>query len=125
LNNIVHKREDYMKALVYHGPGKRGWEEKPKLTIKNSTDAIIRITKTTICGTDLHIMKGDVPEVIEGLILGHEGVGDLAAFGRPFINNPDLVERFKNNCTLSQNLHMDLFYNANENGYADYPIYKA
>jgi alcohol dehydrogenase len=50
-----------MKALVYHGPGKRGWEEKPKLTIKNSTDAIIRITKTTICGTDLHIMKGDVP----------------------------------------------------------------
>ena len=70
-----------MKALVYHGPGKRRWEEKPKPTIKNSTDAIIRITKTTICGTDLHIMKGDVPEVIEGLILGHEGVGDLLLKG--------------------------------------------
>lgn len=70
-----------MKALVYHGPGKRGWEEKPKPTIKNSTDAIIRITKTTLCGTDLHIMKGDVPEVIEGLILGHEGVGLVEEVG--------------------------------------------
>jgi alcohol dehydrogenase len=76
-----HKREVYMKALVYHGPGKRRWEEKPKPTIKNSTDAIIRITKTTICGTDLHIMKGDVPEVIEGLILGHEGVGVIEEVG--------------------------------------------
>ena len=53
-----------MKALVYHGPRKRAWEEKPKPTIQKPTDAIIRITKTTICGTDLHIMKGDVPEVI-------------------------------------------------------------
>ncbi|MCX6168399.1 MAG: zinc-dependent alcohol dehydrogenase family protein [Ignavibacteriales bacterium] len=70
-----------MKALVYNGPGKRGWEEKPKPVIKNSSDAIIKITKTTICGTDLHIMKGDVPEVIEGLILGHEGVGIIEEVG--------------------------------------------
>lgn len=70
-----------MKALVYHGPNKRGWEEKPKPTIKNSTDAIIRVTKTTICGTDLHIMKGDVPEVVEGRILGHEGVGVIEEVG--------------------------------------------
>ena len=70
-----------MKALVYKGPGKRGWEEKPKPVIKNSSDAIIKITKTTICGTDLHIMKGDVPEVIEGLILGHEGIGVIEEVG--------------------------------------------
>lgn len=70
-----------MKALVYHGPGKRSWEEKIKPVIKNSTDAIIKITKTTICGTDLHIMKGDVPEVIDGLILGHEGIGIIEEVG--------------------------------------------
>jgi len=75
-----------MKALVYHGPGKRGWEEKPKPAIKNSSDAIIRITKTTICGTDLHIMKGDVPEVIDGLILGHEGVGVVEEVGSAVLN---------------------------------------
>jgi len=75
-----------MKALVYHGPGKRAWEEKRKPVIKNSSDAIIRITKTTICGTDLHIMKGDVPEVIDGLILGHEGVGVIEEVGSAVLN---------------------------------------
>lgn len=75
-----------MKALVYHGPGKRAWEEKPKPAIKNSSDAIIRITKTTICGTDLHIMKGDVPEVVDGLILGHEGVGVVEEVGSAVLN---------------------------------------
>lgn len=70
-----------MKALVYHGAGKRCWEEKTKPTIINSTDAIIKITKTTICGTDLHIMKGDVPEVIDGIILGHEGIGIVEEVG--------------------------------------------
>jgi alcohol dehydrogenase len=79
-------KENVMKALVYHGPGKRALEEKPKPKIKNSTDAIIRITKTTICGTDLHIMKGDVPEVIEGLILGHEGVGVIEEVGQGVSN---------------------------------------
>ena len=75
-----------MKALVYHGPGKRAWEEKPNPTIKHSTDAIIRITKTTICGTDLHIMKGDVPEVVEGLTLGHEGIGIIEEVGASVFN---------------------------------------
>lgn len=75
-----------MKALVYHGPGKRGWEEKPKPVIKQPSNAIIRITKTTICGTDLHIMKGDVPEVIDGLILGHEGVGVVEEIGTAVLN---------------------------------------
>ena len=47
-----------MKALVYHGPGKRAWEQKPRPVIENPTDAVVRITTTTICGTDLHILKG-------------------------------------------------------------------
>jgi len=63
-----------MKALVYHGADKRAWKEKPKPVIKDSTDAIVKITKTTICGTDLHIMKGDVPEVMERLILEQKGL---------------------------------------------------
>lgn len=70
-----------MKALVYHGPGKKSWEEKPKPTLLEPSDALIRITRTTICGTDLHILKGDVPEVSEGRILGHEGVGVVEEVG--------------------------------------------
>lgn len=70
-----------MKALVYKGPGKRSWEEKPKPTIQKPTDAIVRIDKTTICGTDLHILKGDVPAVTEGRILGHEGLGVVDEVG--------------------------------------------
>jgi len=53
-----------MNALVYHGPSKSAWEEKPKPVIKDSTDAIIKITKTTICGSDLHIMKGDINKAL-------------------------------------------------------------
>jgi alcohol dehydrogenase len=70
-----------MKALVYHGPGQRSWEEKPRPTIRERGDAIVRITTSTICGTDLHIMKGDVPSVVPGRILGHEGVGIVDAIG--------------------------------------------
>ena len=70
-----------MKALVYHGPGKRSWEEKPRPTLKEPGDAVVRVTRTTICGTDLHIMKGDVPTVTDGRILGHEGVGVVEEAG--------------------------------------------
>ena len=70
-----------MKALVYHGPGKKSWEEKPNPTILEATDAVVKIYKTTICGTDLHILKGDVPEVTDGRILGHEGVGIIEEVG--------------------------------------------
>ncbi len=70
-----------MKALIYHGAGNKAWEEKPKPVILESTDAIIKISNTTICGTDLHILKGDVPEVIDGRILGHEGVGVIEETG--------------------------------------------
>ena len=75
-----------MKALVYHGPGKRSWEEKPKPVIKEPTDAIVKIAKTTICGTDLHILKGDVPTVTDGRILGHEGVGIIEEVGTGVTN---------------------------------------
>jgi Alcohol dehydrogenase GroES-like domain len=70
-----------MKALVYGGPGQRAWETKPKPTIRERGDAIVRITRSTICGTDLHILKGDVPSVTPGRILGHEGVGVIEAIG--------------------------------------------
>ncbi|MBV8797808.1 MAG: zinc-dependent alcohol dehydrogenase family protein [Hyphomicrobiales bacterium] len=64
-----------MKALVYHGPGKKALEDRPAPKIRDATDAIVKITHTTICGTDLHILKGDVPTCEPGRILGHEGVG--------------------------------------------------
>jgi alcohol dehydrogenase len=89
-----------MKALVYHGAGKRAWEEKPNPAIKNSTDVIIRMTKTTICGTDLHIMKGDVTEVPEGLILGHEGVGVITEAGSA-VSNFRIGDRVLISCITS------------------------
>ena len=71
-----------MKALVYHGPGERAWETVPDPTIQEPTDVVVRIDSSTICGTDLHILKGDVPEVKPGTILGHEAVGTVVATGR-------------------------------------------
>lgn len=70
-----------MKALVYHGPGKQAWEERPDPKLIKPTDAIVKIDKTTICGTDLHIMRGHVPTAEEGRILGHEGVGTVLEVG--------------------------------------------
>jgi alcohol dehydrogenase len=70
-----------MKALVYHGPGQKQLEEKPNPVCQDATDAVVRVTKTTICGTDLHILKGDVPTVAVGRILGHEGIGVVAETG--------------------------------------------
>ena len=70
-----------MKALVYHGPGQRAWETVPDPAIDAATDAIVRIDTSTICGTDLHILKGDVPEVVPGTVLGHEAVGTVVEVG--------------------------------------------
>ncbi len=70
-----------MKALVYRGPGRRELAERPRPTIQYPTDAVVRIVKTTICGTDLHILKGDVPTVAPERILGHEGVGVVEETG--------------------------------------------
>ncbi len=70
-----------MKALVYKGPGQKSWEDVPNPTILQPTDIIVKIDTTTICGTDLHILKGDVPTVEVGRILGHEGVGTITELG--------------------------------------------
>jgi len=70
-----------MKALVYHGPGKRAWEDKVRPIIQDAGDAVVRITTSTICGTDLHILKGDLPVVTDGRILGHEGIGVVEEVG--------------------------------------------
>lgn len=70
-----------MKALVFHGAGRRAWEEKPRPLVREATDAVVRITTSTICGTDLHILKGDVPTVTDGRVLGHEGVGVIEDLG--------------------------------------------
>jgi alcohol dehydrogenase len=75
-----------MKALVYHGPGKKSWEEAGRPVLQAPTDAIVKILKTTICGTDLHILKGDVPEVTDGRILGHEGIGIIEETGAAVSN---------------------------------------
>jgi alcohol dehydrogenase len=70
-----------MKAFVYHGPGHKAFEDHAKPEIADPTDAIVKIVKTTICGTDLHILKGDVPTCAPGRILGHEGVGIVETVG--------------------------------------------
>lgn len=70
-----------MKALVYHGPGKKSWEEMPDPKIVEDTDAVVRIDSTTICGTDLHILKGDVATTEPGRILGHEATGTVVEVG--------------------------------------------
>ncbi len=70
-----------MKALVYHAPSQRAWEDKPRPAIQDPSDAIVRITTSTICGTDLHILKGDLPAVTDGRILGHEGIGVVEQVG--------------------------------------------
>jgi len=75
-----------MKALVFKGPGQKSWQEMPKPTLQSPTDAIVKMLKTTICGTDLHILKGDVPEVTPGRILGHEGVGIVEEAGSAVTN---------------------------------------
>jgi alcohol dehydrogenase len=70
-----------MRAIVYHGPGQKAWEEVPDPEIIGDGDAIVRVDATTICGTDLHILKGDVPAVRKGRILGHEAVGTIEEVG--------------------------------------------
>jgi alcohol dehydrogenase len=70
-----------MKGFVFHGTGESAWEEVPDPAIKEPTDAIVRVGAVTICGTDLHILKGDVPEVRPGTVLGHEAVGEIVEVG--------------------------------------------
>jgi len=89
-----------MKALVYHGPGIKSWDEVPDPTLVDASDAIVQVDTTTICGTDLHILKGDVPAVTEGRILGHEGVGTVLAVG-PSVRNVNVGDRVIISCISS------------------------
>lgn len=70
-----------MKALVYHGPGNKAWQDVPAPELAADTDAIVRVEATTICGTDLHILKGDLPAMTDGRIIGHEAVGTVTQIG--------------------------------------------
>ncbi|MFJ9663296.1 alcohol dehydrogenase catalytic domain-containing protein [Streptomyces sp. NPDC101219] len=70
-----------MKGYVFHGPGRAAWEEVPDPGLRDATDAVVRVTAVTVCGTDLHILKGDVPEVPPGTVLGHEAVGEVVEAG--------------------------------------------
>jgi alcohol dehydrogenase len=89
-----------MKALVYHGPGQRSWDEVPDAEIEEPTDVVIRVDSVTICGTDLHILKGDVPEVAPGTILGHEAVGTVVAVGDA-VATLDVGDRVLASCITS------------------------
>jgi alcohol dehydrogenase len=82
MDGTDHRNQEIdMKALVYHGPGSKAWEEVPDPVVQADSDAVVRVDSTTICGSDLHILKGDVPEVEEGRILGHEAVGTVVEVG--------------------------------------------
>jgi alcohol dehydrogenase len=70
-----------MKALVYHGPGQRGWDTVADPEIVDQSDIVVRVDTSTICGSDLHILKGDVPETTPGTVLGHEAVGTVQEIG--------------------------------------------
>ena len=89
-----------MKALVYHGPNQKTWEEVPNPKIIDLTDVIVQVDTTTICGTDLHILKGDVPAVTDGRILGHEGVGTITEVGSA-VNNLVVGDRVIISCITS------------------------
>jgi alcohol dehydrogenase len=89
-----------MRALVYHGPGEKAWEGVADPTIEADTDAIVRVDAVTICGTDLHILKGDVPEVTDGRILGHECVGTVEAVG-PGVKTCSVGDRVLVSCITS------------------------
>jgi alcohol dehydrogenase len=79
--NVIQQVEETMRALVYHGPGRKSWEEVPDPEITDGGDIIVQVDATTICGTDLHILNGDLPEVRDGRILGHEAVGTVDEVG--------------------------------------------
>ena len=89
-----------MKALVYHGPGQRAWEDVPDPVIEQPTDIVVRIDTSTICGTDLHILKGDVPAVKPGTILGHEAVGTVTAKGAA-VSTLEIGDRVLVSCITS------------------------
>jgi alcohol dehydrogenase len=89
-----------MKALVYHGPGQRGWDTVDDPTIIDPTDVVVRIDSSTICGTDLHILKGDVPDCKPGTVLGHEAVGTVVEIGA-YVSTVAVGDRVLVSCVSS------------------------
>ena len=89
-----------MKALVYHGPGAKAWEDVADPTLQASTDAIVRVDTTTICGTDLHILKGDLPAMVDGRVIGHEAVGTVSQVGSG-VENLKVGDRVLVSCVSS------------------------
>ena len=89
-----------MKALVYDGPGRKAWETVPDPKLEDDTDALVRVDAVTICGTDLHILGGDVPEVTPGRVLGHEAVGTVEEVG-PAVRNVRAGDRVLVSCITS------------------------
>src|SRR3954452_6227921 len=96
-NRPHSSRRSAMRALVYHGPGQKAWEEVAKPALQADTDAIVRVDAVTICGTDLHILKGDVPVVTDGRILGHEAVGTVEEVG-PGVKNVRVGDKVLVSC---------------------------
>ncbi|MGW9211634.1 zinc-dependent alcohol dehydrogenase family protein [Embleya sp. NPDC055664] len=95
-----------MKALTYHGTGLHRWEEVPTPTVRDPQDAVVRVDAVTICGTDLHILKGDVPEVAAGRILGHEAVGTITEVGtgvRGFVRGDRVLVSCISSCGRCRN----------------------
>jgi len=89
-----------MRAMVYHGPGRKAWEEVPRPVVQFEGDAIVRVDAVTICGTDLHILRGDVPAVTDGRILGHEAVGTVEEVG-PGVKSVKVGDRVLVSCITS------------------------
>src|SRR3984893_10998838 len=97
---VATKRRSAMRALVYHGPGQREWDEVPDPVIEQPTDIVVRIETSTICGSDLHILKGDVPETNPGTLLGHEAVGTVTEKGTA-VSNLEIGDRVLVSCITS------------------------
>lgn len=109
-----------MKALTYQGPGKKGWIEKEKPGVQKPTDVIVKVSKTTICGTDLHILKGDVPAVTEGRTLGHEGVGVVEEVGsavRNFKKGDAVLISCITSCGSCPNCKRQLYSHCSDGGW--------
>src|SRR5690606_16670639 len=106
LKDPNRKEGRIMKAVVFHGPGEKAWEEVPEPKIVEPGDAIVRVDTTTICGTDLHILKGDVPAVTDGRILGHEGVGIVEEVGSA-VRNYKTVDQALISCITSCGKYVD------------------
>lgn len=109
-----------MKALVYNGPGDKAWTDKDKPAIAKPTDVIVKVTKTTICGTDLHILKGDVPAVTPGRTLGHEGVGiveEVGAAVRNFKKGDPVLISCVTSCGSCANCKRQLYAHCEDGGW--------